>query len=216
MIRTPKGEVAIEDLCPGDLVETFDHGAQPIRWIGSTIVPARDHLAPIRIARGVLGNHRDLLVSPQHRMLLTGWQSELLYGDTETLIAAKHLINDTTIRRQTGGFVTYFHMLFDAHELVWAEGALSESFHPGVAGLNALSKTAQAEIFELFPRLKDFPAAYGPTARTCLRHSDGPELAMPLSQDSRSAAQDWESSQISANLVSGFIYYTRSQRGPEI
>ena len=66
-----------EKLAAGDMVVTMDHGPQPIRWIGSSKRPDRQ-LAPILIRKGALGNTRDLRVSPQHRMLLSGWQAEVL------------------------------------------------------------------------------------------------------------------------------------------
>ncbi|MEZ5912906.1 MAG: Hint domain-containing protein [Paracoccaceae bacterium] len=173
-IATPDGEVAIEDLCAGDMVLTRDRGAQPIRWIGSRRVLGTGRLAPIRIAAGHLGNRRDLWVSPQHRMLLGGWHCELHFGVEEVLAAAKHLIDEASVRRMPGGEVDYFHMLFDHHEIVWAEGAPSESFHPGAEGLASLDTGAQAEILALFPELAGARAGetaggYGPTARRCLK-----------------------------------------------
>ena len=168
-IMTATGERAIEDLGADDLVLTMDHGYQPIRWIGSTTVAATGKFAPIAIAAGVFGNSRELRVSPQHRMLLTGWQAELLFEDAEVLVAARMLINDATIRPVEGGEVEYFHMLFDTHEIVYAEGAPSESFHPGHQGWGALADEARNEILALFPMLagEDF-TAYGPAARRSL------------------------------------------------
>ena len=170
MIDTAEGEVAIEALQVGDLVRTADHDYQPIRWIGSTKVAATGSVAPILIKAGALGNTRDLKVSPQHRMLLGGWQAEMLFGDDEVLVAAKHLVNDSTILRVEGGEVEYFHMLFDTHEIVFAEGAPSESFHPGEIGWGALAEDARAEILALFPELAvgDF-GRYGASARRTLK-----------------------------------------------
>ncbi|MEY4984382.1 MAG: hypothetical protein RIR62_2648, partial [Pseudomonadota bacterium] len=173
LIATAEGERAIEELAPGDLVLTLDHGYQPIRWIGSTTVEAKGRLAPIAIEAGVLGNLRRLLVSPQHRMLLSGWQAELLFDEPEVLAAARMLVNDSTIRPVEGGEVEYFHMLFDEHEIVFAEGAPSESFHPGHQGWGALAEEARAEILHLFPMLEggDF-TAYGPSVRRTLKAAE--------------------------------------------
>ena len=170
IIETAEGEVAIESLQVGDLVRTADHDYQPIRWIGSTKVAATGSVAPILIKAGALGNARDLRVSPQHRMLLGGWQAEMLFGDAEVLVAAKHLVNDQTILRVEGGEVEYFHMLFDTHEIVFAEGAASESFHPGQIGWGALAEDARAEILALFPELEQNQfGAYGTSARRTLK-----------------------------------------------
>jgi hypothetical protein len=178
MIDTPEGEKPIESLSVGDLVRTADHDYQPIRWIGSSKVAAVGHVAPILIKAGALGNTRDLRVSPQHRILLGGWQAEILFGDDEVLVAAKHLVNDSTILRAEGGEVEYFHMLFDTHEIVFAEGAPSESFHPGQEGWGALAEDARAEILELFPALavQGF-AEYGASVRRSLRAYEAIVLA---------------------------------------
>lgn len=168
-IETQNGEIAIENLRHGDMVKTLDNGYQPIRWIGSTTVPAVGNLAPYRIRKDTLGNKRDLLVSPQHRMMLSGWQLELLFDETEVLATAKSLQNDCTITRQEGGDVEYFHMLFDTHEIVFAEGAPSESFHPGEQGMDAISEQSRDEIYRLFPELEFDLQAYGTVARRSLK-----------------------------------------------
>jgi len=169
LIRTAEGERMIEDLLPGDQVWTLDHGYQPIRWIGSTTVEAKGRFAPVVFEAGVLGNSRTLRVSPQHRMLLSGWQAELLFNEPEVLAAAKMLVNDSTIRREEGGTVDYFHILFDEHEIIFAEGSPSESFHPGHVGWGALHDEARAEILDLFPMLEtENFEAYGPSARRSL------------------------------------------------
>lgn len=172
MIKTRQGEVAVQDLRVGDRVLTLDNGAQTIRWIGSRKLAAIGNLAPIKISAGALGNDRDLLVSPQHRMLLQGWQASMLFGESEVLAAAKSLINDHTIQRQEGGEVEYFHILFDAHEIVWANGAPSESFHPGAQGMDAFEAPLRAEIYQLFPELESNVDAYGPSARISLKQAE--------------------------------------------
>ncbi|MBI1492854.1 Hint domain-containing protein [Halocynthiibacter styelae] len=168
-ILTDLGEVAIEDLQPGDMVKTLDNGYQPIRWIGSKTVPAEGHLAPVLIREGALDNSRDLLVSPQHRMLLRDWRLELITDSNEALVPAKHLVNDTTILRRPGGDVEYFHMLFDTHQIVFSEGAPSESFHPGETSMGSFSDAARQEIYEIFPELEANVHSYGPSARMTLK-----------------------------------------------
>ena len=175
LIETSRGAVAVEDLAEGDQVLTMDNGLQPIRWIGSKSVPATGKLAPIEFAPNALGNDRALRVSPMHRMLVTGWQAELLFGEHEVLIPAKMLVNDHSVRPVEGGDVEYFHIMFDAHEIVYAEGIPTESFHPGRQGFGALAEEARAEILTLFPELEyesresyNFDS-YGPTARHILK-----------------------------------------------
>ena len=164
-ILTAIGPRPIGRLQIGDRVITRDHGAQAIRWIGKTTVAATGDLAPIHFAQNALGTHDAFAVSAQHRMLLSGWQCELACADTEALAPAKHLINDTTIRRRTGGSVTYYHLAFDRHEIINAAGMWSESFHPGDMALGALDHATRAELLRLFPDVAAHPRGYGPTAR---------------------------------------------------
>ncbi len=184
-IKTQTGARPIEDLVAGDLIMTMDRGYQPIRWIGSSKVPATGDLAPILIRKGALGNDRDLRVSPQHRMLLQGWQAEMLFGEEEVLATAKSLVNDHSILRDEGGEVEYFHILFDTHEIIYAEGAPSESFHPGEQGWKALDQATRDEILTLFPELSDGNFnAYGASARTSLKHSEGQLLGEYMARPS--------------------------------
>ncbi|MFT5865799.1 MAG: Ca2+-binding RTX toxin-like protein [Gammaproteobacteria bacterium] len=172
-IATPAGARDIATLKIGDLIVTRDHGLQPIRWIQQRTVPAVDRFAPIRIRPGVVtGQDRDLLVSPQHRMLFQGYRAELLFGESEVLVAAKHLLDGKLVTRDTGGDVTYIHMMFDEHEVIFAEGAATESFHPGPVSLTAVSNPAREELFALFPELRSNIGGYGQTARRCLRRHE--------------------------------------------
>jgi len=183
-IETARGMVAVEELVLGDLGRTMDHGYQPVRWIGSKTVAAEGALAPIRIRAGALGNDRDLLVSPQHRMLLTGWRLELLFAEDQALATAKSLLNDHSITRQCGGEVEYFHVMFDSHEIIFAEGAPTESFHPGQHAMDGLAEATREEIYGLFPQLRGDVAAYGPLARFSLKAHE----ARMLSEGARLAA----------------------------
>ncbi|MEX0970846.1 MAG: Hint domain-containing protein [Paracoccaceae bacterium] len=157
-IATPDGEKLIEDIVVGDGVLTADSGTQVVRWIGSAKLRPAQGMRPIRIKAGALGENRpyeDLLVSPAHRMLISGWRAELLFDEPECLVAAKDLVNDDTIvvahdLRE----VEYFHMLFDKHEIVTSNGAPSESFHPNADALDKLDEAARDEVLALFPELK--------------------------------------------------------------
>ena len=169
-IATPSGARMVEGLKIGDYVVTRDHGLQPIRWIGKRTVPALNRFAPVRIRPGVLsGLETDLLVSPQHRMLFQGYRAELLFGESEVLVAAAHLIDGKLVTQDAGGDVTYIHIMFDDHEIIYAEGAATESFHPGSVGLSAVTAAAREELFGLFPELRSAPTSYGNTARRCLK-----------------------------------------------
>jgi hypothetical protein len=101
----------------------------------------------------------------------------MLFGEAEVLAAAKHLVNGDSIYAQTGGEVEYFHMLFDAHEIVTANGAASESFHPGELGMGSMAQEAREEIFTLFPELRVDAETYGPATRTSLKGYEAKALA---------------------------------------
>lgn len=169
MIETAHGPVEVQYLQPGDMVMTRDAGLQELIWTGARRVEAEGALAPIVISKGALGNTRDLVVSPQHRMLIEGWQAELLFGETEVLVKAKDLVNGDTIYQRSGGKVNYHHILFDDHQVVFAEGATAESFHPGPQSLNAVDAETRDELLGLFPDLAHATAPVMASARMSLK-----------------------------------------------
>lgn len=164
MILTDRGEVAVEELRSGDLVQTKDHGLKEIRWMDSqtlsgATLKAAPHLRPIRISAGALGDNiptRDLVVSPQHRILVRSRIAQKMFGTDEVLIAAKQLllIDGIDVADDLDG-VDYYHFLFQDHEVVIANGAESESLHTGPQALKTVGKAARAEIFEIFPQLAE-------------------------------------------------------------
>lgn len=165
LIETPAGLTPVQYLQPGDEVVTRDAGPQELIWTGARRVDAIGGLAPIVIKKGVLGNARDLVVSPQHRMLLEGWKAELLFGMPEVLVKAKDLVNGGTVFQREGGKINYHHILFDQHQVVFAEGAASESFHPGPRAISSMDIGTREELLKLFPDLAmtghhAIPAAY--------------------------------------------------------
>ena len=170
LILTDRGERPVEDLRPGDLVATRDHGMQPLRWIGMRRVRAEGRFAPVVIEAGTFGQHRRLVVSPQHRVLLSHWRAEVMFGEDEVLVAACDLVNDRSVRVQAGGEVDYVHLLFDAHQIVFSEGLATESFLPGPMVLGDLEARVQAEVLTLFPGIDpETFQGYGPAARRPLR-----------------------------------------------
>ncbi|WP_238321692.1 Hint domain-containing protein [Halocynthiibacter namhaensis] len=97
------------------------------------------------------------------------FQHDMLPHGNEALVPAKHMVNDVNILRKPGGMVEYFHMMFDTHQIVFAEGALSESFHPGAASMESVSEASRREIYELFPELEQDCQSYGHSARPSLK-----------------------------------------------
>lgn len=131
LIDTADGPRPVETLEEGCLVVTRDHGLQPLRWIARRTTDGTGSHAPIRLCKGAIGNDRDMIVSPQHRFVIEGWRAELFFGQDEVLVAAKHLVNGDTIHVHKVDQVEYLHLVFDAHEIVFAEGCATESFDIG-------------------------------------------------------------------------------------
>jgi hypothetical protein len=178
LIETDRGQTMVEDLLPGDMVKTKDNGYQAIEWISSRKLSGDDlkrnpHLWPIRFKKGALGNNlptSDLIVSPQHRMVMSGSRCEMIFGETEVLAPAKGLTNDNNIMTDYElGEVEYFHFMCSRHEIVFANGAESESFHPGDFGISSLDELARQELYEIFPDLRGGSETFGPTARPPLK-----------------------------------------------
>ncbi|WP_108484691.1 Hint domain-containing protein [Oceaniglobus ichthyenteri] len=139
-------QIAIERIGVGDAVLTRDHGPQKVRWIGQQTVRATGALAPIRITAGTLNNDNDLLVSPNHRLFIYQRHDHMKAGRAEVLVKAKHLVNDETVLRTDGGFVDYFQILFDRHEIIYAEGIAAESLMVNTRVRAALPRDVQDTV----------------------------------------------------------------------
>ncbi len=179
-ILTEHGYVPVERLAPGAQIKTRDNGFQPLRWIGERRTEARGKHAPICIRANTFGRHKELWVSPLHRILIRDSLAELLFGEYEVLVAARDLVNDSSVRVMQGGEVSYFHLLFDQHEVVYSEGLPSESFLPGPQLANSFEEEVAAEIYGLFPEID--PATghgYSPAARRTLKPYEAQLLRIP-------------------------------------
>lgn len=119
----------IEDLVIGDQILTRDHGVQQLRWIGCSTVRAVGDFAPVRLRAGALSNMGDLIVSPDHRLLIYQRRDTLSIGHAEVFVRARQLVNDDTVVLEPGGFVDYYQLLFDDHQIVFAEGMAAETLH---------------------------------------------------------------------------------------
>ncbi len=167
-IATPRGEVPIEALRPGDPVDT-ENGPREVLWIGNRSVRARGAMAPIRFGRGAIGNHRPLLVSPEHRIRVASARAELFFGAASVLVAAKHFVAAGLARRRVGGQVTYWHLALEEHAIVHANGAAAESFLPSPVSIAGMGPAARRELLTLFPDVLDeVSAAARARQRACL------------------------------------------------
>lgn len=180
-IRTEQGDVAIEDLGTGDRILTRDNGPQEVLWSGHRRMSGARLFAmpdqrPIRMRAGALGVDRpdsDLIVSPEHRVLVTGRAAQDLWGEPEVLIRAADLVGDSRITVDHSLRETfYIHLMLDRHEVVWANGLEVESFHPGFMGLEHLSRLQRESLLEMRPELAQNPHAYGAPVRRMLSRAE--------------------------------------------
>lgn len=143
----------IESLISGDLVLTRDRGAQPVRWVGHATLRALGAFAPVVIRAGAMGNAGDLIVSQHHRMFIYSRHRNTDLTTPELLVQARHLVDDDRILLREGGYVDYFSLVFDQHEIVYAEGIAAESLLVTEAVLNRLPVDIAAPVKTLFPDL---------------------------------------------------------------
>jgi hypothetical protein len=144
-------QVPIEAIRPGDKVLTRDSGPQAVRWTGVQTLRATGAFAPITIAPGTLNNTGRLVVSPNHRLFIYQRVDALGAGRKEILVKAGLLVNGTSVTQEPGGFVDYFQILFDKHEIIYAEGIAAESLFVDTTTRPVLPE-------EVARRLKEVPS----------------------------------------------------------
>ncbi|CUH52688.1 Hint domain-containing protein [Shimia marina] len=162
LVATPGGERLVEKLKIGDRVITRDNGIQKICWIGRRDLKGIElaqapKLCPILIRQGALGNNLpewDIVVSPNHRVMISSEKSVLYFEDREVLVAAKYLVDLAGVERMEPNGVSYIHFMFEHHELVLSHGLWTESFQPGALSVQGLDDAQRGELFELFPELE--------------------------------------------------------------
>lgn len=162
-IMTVEGEVLVEDLASGDLVLTLDGGYRPIRLnmsreVAPKALNSNAKLRPVKITAGALGKglpKTDLSVSRQHRMLVSSHIAERMFGTSDVLIPAIRLTDlPGCIVDEECSSVCYHHLVFDRHEIVFANGSPSESFYPGPEAMKSIPHGTKSELMEIFPELK--------------------------------------------------------------
>lgn len=163
LVDTPDGPKRIETLVAGDLVLTVDQGPIPVRWTGQRTMSGLDDFAPICFTAGAYGATDPVWVSPQHRILISGWRAQLYCGEDEVLIAAKALVDGHTVLRTPRREVTYLHLLFDSHQIVRSQGLQSESYFPVATETGSWDDETARELEFLFPDIVGY--ALGLTAR---------------------------------------------------
>ncbi|MEP6017146.1 MAG: Hint domain-containing protein [Paracoccaceae bacterium] len=153
-IQTTKGLQAVESLQAGDMVHTQDEGPLPLRWIGKRRVRGQGEFAPVRFSEAFLGTTKPLLFSPQHCLLVTGWPARECFGEPEVLVPAAGFLQFDGVARMSVPWVTYVHLLFDSHQIVFAEDVPSETLRPLDLERDTWDKASATEILSIFPELR--------------------------------------------------------------
>lgn len=183
-ILTQSGKLPVEAIRPGTKIQTKDNGLQEVLWVGRRYMSgarflAMPHLRPIRIHAGALDRDvpdAKLLVSPDHRMVVKGARARALFNTNEVLVTARDLVNGRTIYvDQHVRAVEYIHLLLPQHEVMFANGLESESFHPDGAGLDHLGVEAREQVNAVCPGIVQNPKSYGAHARRLI---SAPEAAI--------------------------------------
>jgi Ca2+-binding RTX toxin-like protein len=195
LIDTPTGRIPVEALQVGDLVTTLDGRTEAIRWTGHRKISAAEFLMkpklrPIRLPQGCLGGglpERDLVVSPQHRMLIRSRVAERMFESAEVLVPARKLVGMMGIHiAEDIASIDYWHILCDQHEVVLAEGAPSETLFTGPEALKTLGPEALEEIFAILPELALVdPKGVRPSARPIVKGPKLPKLLARISKNRR-------------------------------
>ena len=202
-VATPQGLRMVETLKAGDQLQTRDNGIQTIVWAGEKTLDRANlavipNLRPVRIKAGALGAGmptRDMLVSPNHRILIVSAKAKLFFEQSEVLVAAKYLTGCDGIDVVNASCVTYVHFMFKNHEVVLSDGIWSESFQPGDHTLKGVGEAQRQEIFTLFPEL-DTPQGVRNyrAARRTLKRSD----------------EVWSRKEVTAAIRSSFVTLPRN------
>ncbi|HBB84575.1 MAG TPA: hemolysin, partial [Sulfitobacter sp.] len=155
LIATDMGDLPVEVLTPGMRILTQSGEYQKLvtalrRSVDASELAKNPKLYPIRITAGALGAglpKRDLIVSRQHRMMVQSGIVERMCGVSTVLVAAIRLAElpgifvEEKVER-----VEYFHLIFENHDVVYAEGAPTESFLLNADTIKTIG-TAQREEF---------------------------------------------------------------------
>ncbi len=185
-IETSAGIRAIETLSVGDLVRTVDEGFVPLKWLGRTDLSALElrrweNLRPVRVRRGAFGPGRpdkDVVLSPNHRVLISGKMAELYFGEAEVLVPVKALVDGVMVHEvKKCCEVSYFHLLLDGHHIVDTSGLLSESLFLDDQSTQMISQHANQDLRSMLTEIELQQFADAKAARPVIRVQLGRCLA---------------------------------------
>jgi hypothetical protein len=169
-VCTPSGYMPAGQLKRGHLVNTDEGQIVPVLQTVTRRVPAMGSFRPVRLRAPYFGLRRDIVVSPQQRLVIRGSEVEYLFGCEAVLVPARHLINGfSALYAQTSDIVSYHHLLLPAHEEIIVAGTRTESLYigrlrrnPDLLGASVLAGFDRARLPEhprpIWPVLKPYEA----------------------------------------------------------
>ncbi len=168
LITTKRGDVAVQDLRPGDLVKTRDAGYQQILWVGKKSLSGREfldapHLRPVLIHKDAFGHglpSRDMMVTPNHRIPVSSGRTSLVLPSRKGLVAAKNLVDHVDVLSVECVGTQYINLCFSGHQMIKANGLWVENFDCEDASLGGVGNSQRNEIFELFHDLHRYTIAH--------------------------------------------------------
>ncbi len=176
LIDTADGPIPVQDITVGQAVWTRESGDLPVRWVSTTDVSGQGAFAPVCFAPGAIGNDAELLVSQQHRVWVENAMAELLFGEREVLVAAKHLCGIPGVDLSPQERISYTHFMFDSHQIVRANGALMESFFYADSAVGALERAQREELKSIFPAVQNRYEQFGATVTMTLNAREAAAL----------------------------------------
>jgi len=177
LISTVMGPIAVEDLIPGDLIETH-RGPEPVVWIGSTnYLPnfRGDTTSLTHLLRlpGFGMNQSDLLLGPAARLVVRQDRfTDLLNCDAVLAPASDYVDGDRVLKVRPQGPVQLFHFALRRHGIVRANGHEVESYHPGRVSAAEIGSSVRGMMQSMFTHLDELEAfgdlAFPRTTRTVI------------------------------------------------
>ncbi len=164
-IMTEHGEIPIENLRPGLRLITRDHGMKKLLWVGAT--RDKQRASPlVRFRKGAINNCRDLLVCANQHIVLKGAEALMRFGKREVFAKAETFVDHGSIDFEPKQQQTFYQLLMETHEVIYAEASACESFLPSASNLTVLPLSARLDIHLMLPELQSNPASFGPMARS--------------------------------------------------
>ena len=153
-IATRHGPLSVEDLRAGEMLLTRDNGFCPVLWVGRSRFKLSNanggaRLQPVMIKAGAFGEgvpENDLVVSPDHQMLLTRRLVRGALPAKEMLVPARCFLGRDGVVVAPQREVEFVHVLMERHEILLADGAWTESYRPDSSVVRALPDLVREDL----------------------------------------------------------------------